>query len=496
MSKRFTITQKILVFFSFFFLFLLFFQFINIKSAKASYAGDKDLTEFEHDVLSGGDIYYTLGNSTYSGVIDNNESYSVLFEVNCPSDAEIILSRIYFYWIWSEKDNEGVYPEVIAACSNEMNNWSGIGIGIDEEYSDTKGFVGLYDYYGGVYCYDVIDYIDISLDFLFIINNSAIDGRTFCTYGLGLLILYEEDEKNEKIEYWIYEGFDVLYADYGITSKQATTSITFEGKIDLEYVLEAELLTIVPAGGYYSNPDAKAPNRLLVNYEESDLPQNIKDFLEVLFGDVFTTGKKWEDIYYANSEVQIGIDRRDITDYLKSEDNLVQIQDNEDYLSVTNVILIVRYSDKPQNELILDAILGYLPYFLIFVFSIALIVSNRKEKNIRRFNFFGLPVLIGLIPFIIFSFIINLTTFTYSTSLILPFSSFLYFTPIVYTAILAINLGYFIKITYKKKIKKRKEKQLKSNLKELEKIENVEDDVFKKKKREGNEKQLKSDLKK
>ncbi|MGQ4873634.1 MAG: DUF3344 domain-containing protein [Promethearchaeia archaeon] len=450
------------------------FLILSNKSVKASYAGDNNIITYKHGVLNGGDIYYSLGNSSYSGEIQNDESYTVLFEVNYPKDAKIIIARLYFYWIWSKRDNVGVFPEVSATFYNKYNSWNNLNI--DSQYWDTKGFVGLYDYYGGVYCYDVSEFINGSIKHYITIKNSATDGRTFCTQGILLLILYEQTDNGEKIEYWINEGFDTLYAEYGITPDMATTSTVFEGEIDLKNIIEAKLITIAPSAGYYSNSQNSAPNRLLINYEEPKLPDVIHNFLKLLFGDVLTSGKKWENVYHASERVQIGIDCRNVSKYLKSKDNVVQIQDNGDYFCATNAILLVRYSDINQNNLFSNAIINYLPYFVLFALGIPLLALNVKNKVLRRFNYFGLSYMLIFFPFIIISFI---SYSTYGNAYYISPFSFNYLFPITYLLIPSINLVYFFNWRFKKFRKKKKSIQITLDLEELNKFERIEDYVFK-----------------
>ena len=45
------------------------------------------------------------------------------------------------------------------------------------------------------------------------------------------------------------------------------------------------------------------------------------------------------NIFDSDETVQIGIDRRDVLPYLRSEGNFALVQDEKDYLMLTNAVL-------------------------------------------------------------------------------------------------------------------------------------------------------------
>lgn len=101
---------------------------------------------------------------------------------------------------------------------------------------------------------------------------------------------------------------------------------------------KARLITVAPSGGYVSRGE-KAHNRLYFNEESgwlSNLPF-LKQLLILLFG---YGGGVWSDVYIANDIVQIGVDQRDVTEYLKTSNNFAAIQDNHDYMMETNAVLV------------------------------------------------------------------------------------------------------------------------------------------------------------
>ena len=312
---------------------------VIISTAGGSYAGDKPLNTVAHDEIRGG-VFFTLGDSEYSGRINYNETYTVNFDVSAISAGkEVKLARLYVYWVWSQKENVGVYPTMEVA---EKEGEAKEVLSSVATYTDTKGFVGKYDYFSGVYVYNCnFDTPKTNQDFYSVtVKNVDADGSTFCVQGIGLLMIYVCQEQDcQHIEYWVNEGCDMIYAEYGITPEMATSKIYFDGELDLKKVKRADLITVAPSGGYVSRGET-AHNRLYFN-EGSGWLNNLpflKQLLRLLFG---YGGGVWSDVYIANDIVQIGVDQRDVTDYLKASNNFAAIQDNHDYMMVTNAVLVV-----------------------------------------------------------------------------------------------------------------------------------------------------------
>jgi len=318
---------------------------IIVSTAGGSYAGDKTLNTVAHDKIPGG-VFFTLGDSEYSGRIIYNETYTVNFDVSMlRAGKEVKLARLYVYWVWSQKENVGVYPAMEVEVKVKEGKTKEVLSSV-ATYTDTKGFVGKYDYFSGVYVYncnfDTTKTNQFDGSYSVTIKNVDANGSTFCVQGIGLLVIYEcqeQDEDCQCIEYWVNEGCDMVYAEYGITPEMATSKIYFDGELDLKKVKRADLITVAPSGGYVSRGET-AHNRLYFNEESgwlSNLPF-LKQLLRLLFG---YGGGVWSDVYIANDIVQIGVDQRDVTDYLKASNNFAAIQDNHDYMMVTNAVLVV-----------------------------------------------------------------------------------------------------------------------------------------------------------
>ena len=324
---------------------LLLFPF-PLPLASGSYAGDKPLNTVAHDETTGG-VFFTVGDSTYSGLITYNETYTVNFDLGVLRSKEVKLARLYVYWVWSQRENVGVYPlmDIEASGTNPR---------LVTLYTDTKGFVGRYDYFSGVTVYDCqfdpTKTNQIGDSYSVTITNVDVNGSTFSLQGIGLLVIYEcpgQDQDCPTIEYWITEGCDMIYADYGITPEMATSTIYFDGDLDLKKVKKAQLITVVPSGGYVQRGET-AHNGLYFN-EESGWLTNLpflKRLLRLLFG---YGGGMWSDVYIATETLQIAVDQRDVTDYLKTSNNFAAIQDNHDYMMVTNAMLVVEKRKESEE---------------------------------------------------------------------------------------------------------------------------------------------------
>jgi len=314
---------------------------LALPSASCSYAGDKPPSTVAHDEIRG-DVVFTLGDSTYSGRIMYNDTYTVNFDRSSVLKSRGVKSaRLYVYWVWSQNDNVGVYPTMAVSDEAEVLNPV-------TTYTDTKGFVGKYDYFSGVTVYDCAVTLPItnSNSYSVTVKNLDANGSTFSVQGIGLLVVTEcsdGDQDCPVIEYWVNEGCDMIYAEYGITPEMATTTSYFNGAVDVKNVEKAYLISIVPSGGYVSG-DEKAHNTLYFNEEcgwLKELPF-LKQLLRLVFG---LGGGVWNDVYIADSTVQIGVDQRDVTNYLKASNNFAAIQDNHDYMMVTNTVLVVEKSE-------------------------------------------------------------------------------------------------------------------------------------------------------
>lgn len=213
------------------------------------YAADKPLSTFSHDTIKGG-LTYTTGDSYYSGKLWTDYTYTVHNPVSLPEGAVVKFARLYNYWTWSAKGSTGRYPDMELTLD-------GVELDPDKQYNDRKGW-GIYDYPAGTWSYDVTDHISKSGSFTAVVENTGPDGSFFCMNGVGLLVVYT-DEEGTDIEYWINEGCDMLNSgleDDGsstYTTADQTIAEMVTPTISHGPVKKATLWTIVQSGNWDAN---------------------------------------------------------------------------------------------------------------------------------------------------------------------------------------------------------------------------------------------------
>ena len=163
--------------------------------------------------------------------------------------------------------------------------------------------------------YDVTDLVDMGSTNTATTSkiNGSIDGRV---YGIVLVVVYESGDAPKDIQYWINDGSDGL--NYNTDHDAGTTD--FEGDVDVSSVVDAKL-TLVHLTAY----DPICDNCLQFN--EHSLDTSIVD---------------------SNT---FALNTWDVTDYVESGDNNVWFsQGDDDYVSVTNAILIVERRPEEESE--------------------------------------------------------------------------------------------------------------------------------------------------
>ena len=296
----------------------------------ATYAGDKPLLTVFHDGFRGNYVY-TVGNSTYSGAIGPGGEYTVTFELELPADTTVRYQRLYIYWAWSKLDQNAIYPVISLTRTDTGEQLTETG-----RYTDSKGFVSQNDFFSGMNIFTTTDLNPGENSFMVVLKNNATDNRTFVVQGIGLLTVYESPGSPEAI-IWVSEGADLLYSSHGITPAMASSRIDFPGTIDRSGLKSAELFLVAPSGGY-TREKIPVINRLFVNREgTSSMPSFFETILSALFPG--SSGKEWVNVFDSDELVQIGIDRRDVLPYLRSDGNFALVQDEKDYLMLTNAVL-------------------------------------------------------------------------------------------------------------------------------------------------------------
>ncbi|EHQ35701.1 cell surface glycoprotein [Methanoplanus limicola DSM 2279] len=312
-------------------------------ASSATYAGDNPITTVYNEKINGGYIFST-GNSTYSGQLNPDDSYSVSFDTALPENSEVKFSRAYVYWGWSKNGQSAVYPDISLSRTDEItgdistDNSGDIAAELNKvsEYTDSKGFVSSNDFFSGVYAFETGDITPGINKFILTAENTGDNESTFVIQGIGILAVYE-DPSGKTGTIWINEGCDMLSATYGITPEMATGTAFFEGNIEKSRVNSAKMHLIAPSGGY-TRTDTPEKNAVYFNRkDENKMPGFFESILLMLFPGY--NGKTWTDAFDSDEIQQIGIDTRDVTPWLKESGNFVKVRDQGDYMLFTNAIL-------------------------------------------------------------------------------------------------------------------------------------------------------------
>jgi hypothetical protein len=279
------------------------------------YTGDKQMATYAHGTVKG-DILFTHGTSSYSGVLGPSSTYTVQHTVTLPAGASVKLARLYNYWMWSGLVDTGVYPDMGIT-------FNGSAVSPDAKYDDKKGW-GSYDFPAGTWGYNVTSLVTGNGTYTTILTNNG--AGIFVMDGLGLLVVYE-NPNGQIAEYWIKEGADMISTEStsgGLTPEEATTSSLFSGSVDVSNVISARLWTVVQSGGNTGNM--------------------------LLFND-----KNWSGVYDATPYSDLDIDEaRSVKDNLKASDNIARIRaapSPGDYLMPSSAFLVVNYNPIPMLSL-------------------------------------------------------------------------------------------------------------------------------------------------
>jgi hypothetical protein len=301
----------------------------------ATYAGDQPLSPAYHGKVRGG-YHFTLANGTYSGSMNAGSAYTTTLSPDLPDGAELVYHRLYVYWSWSKKGQAAIYPTM------DVRFEPGQGAPqFRDRYIDNKGFASQNDFYSGMDTFELPDGFDPSRPFTVRVMNTGEEGTSFTIQGVGFLTVYAVPGALQK-EIAVMEGTDLLYSRYGITPEMATSRIEFPGTVPLEQVQDAELFLVAPSGGY-SLSGIPEMNRLYFNRgDEAAVPVVLRPVMHILFPSF--SGKTWTDVFSATELQQIGIDKREVKSFLRPGGNRAEVQDNGDYLQLTNAVLEVTYA--------------------------------------------------------------------------------------------------------------------------------------------------------
>ena len=294
----------------------------------SGYTGGGDLINVAQGEVHGR-MVYTVGDSKYGGLVGPGEGRTVRYAEIIPAGAgNIELARLFVYWFTAHDDPErpGYHIPEIADVDTRFKGHSLNKVG---NYSDNPG-LGDYDLGYGLHCYDVKDYIvggENGENEATVTNNADWD---MGVHAIGLLVVYEDDDE-PLTKYWVNEGADIMMAanmihPTGLPSGDCITTARFDDikRTDTEDV-DATLLTVM---GMY------------VSYGRKYLASNEGDSLELngrSVGSLMDTGHwgRYMDSSVALTESQW----EDVTDHLKSGDNLAEIHSTGNYMLANNAFL-------------------------------------------------------------------------------------------------------------------------------------------------------------
>ena len=350
---------------------------VVMAALATAYSGDHQLTvSQQHGMVNGGVVFVTdqsgllytcLGNAPYA------DGLSQGLTVDIPADATVKSATLYNYYTWSRPGPDKYQPGVPAnavltlttptgatetrtclnppICTDLTNCDSGncpcpnpIHYGDSAvQYWDIKDLTygTTWRAPGGTFAWDVTDMVTGSGTYTATIENAkaeTIEEERFCTYGFGLLVVYTSPGKPTST-YWIAEGHDILYASsyYGITPEMATTSALFHGAAypsGLGYEDTAQLCIVSTAiNKEKTTKPVVSPPPVLV-----DTSMVYFNGEEVGTQEVGTDPPEW-----TLGSRSISVNCYDVSGLVKTSpnDNLVEIQDIEEYFEARNAFLIV-----------------------------------------------------------------------------------------------------------------------------------------------------------
>ena len=292
------------------------------------YTGGEDITTLKTFDLNG-NLLYSFGDSYYLGGYSGwpTPSYTANWIANdlpVPRGATIEEARLYVPYCF---DYQGDMPD------NLILEFNGNAQTLEQHYTDRKSY-GSWNFPYGMLAYDITDDFDTSGNIVTLtnLNPNCGEQRSVSIRGMLLTVIYE-DASEPRRQIFMGEEFDVLYGGSGkcTTPEEATAWAPITGpEIDTATALNTKLITVAPGAG---------PNE----------------------GELIFNGQVWTNVWNFAGSTQLGIDERDVTQYLDPIDNLVGFQSSGDYMEACNVFLVVESAgvtfDKTKIDLNSNGIL-------------------------------------------------------------------------------------------------------------------------------------------
>jgi len=278
-----------------------------IPVASAQYSSDGfNLITIRHDTITGG-VYVDGGHGV------GTSPYTEVFE-DVPSD--VTFARLYVG---------------VKGGTKEATGW--VSVEFNGRDLGTIDLAGLNDESPNVYCsgngeywiyYDVTgETISESDNAVAIITGGEIDGRV---KGTSLVAVYSDPAATDK-EYWICEG----NINLNYRTKHDTETVYFERMTGDPADLKSTTLWTVYLSGNEGVNDTLSVNGYLIAEDAAD-------------------GGRMEDGSYVWRDLCFDLDFRDVTAYIRSENNMTFDRKIDGYLQPVGAVLIAEYSGNGSEN--------------------------------------------------------------------------------------------------------------------------------------------------
>ncbi len=288
------------------------------KGKRYTYAGDEsgDITTWRSYTVNG-NIVYSTGDSRYLSGASPWYNYTVNWSrsaVHVPDSGSVTVreARLYVYY---SVDRVHVMPDNVSLKFNGNATSPPVAF-----YTDRKGY-DRDDYPCGMLVYNVTEEFNRGGANTAVLENHYPIAGNPSINGMLLVVVYEsEDEPRRHI--CINEGYDLLYggSDKCTSAEEATAFAPFTYLIEDTGNVSARLITAAVAPDDAGGPSGE--------------------------GELIFNGQVWYDVWDFSGDSEIGINERDVTEYLNTT-NEAKFQSSEDYMAASNAILVVEESEGP-----------------------------------------------------------------------------------------------------------------------------------------------------
>jgi PGF-CTERM protein len=279
-----------------------------------------------------GDLLYSLGDSTFlnaSGTM-GWEDYTVTWTTaDLPIPGEATVDIAWLYVLFSE-DKMVAFPDDVTMEFNDVE------LGSVAYYGDEPYFGTSYRY--GVSVYETDDVFNADAANVAVLTND--ESADVSIRGMMLVVVYSDETETQK-QIFINEGFDLLYGgpEEYTTPEEATAYAPFTGG-DINtsgFISVANLITIAPGAGSGEGT--------------------------LIFND-----QTWTDVWSYAGDSAVGVDERDVIEYLLESENEAAFQSDGVYMEASNAFLVVEYIDPvpPVADFEADVLDGDLPLLVNF----------------------------------------------------------------------------------------------------------------------------------